>query len=280
MKKVLVAAIAALAIGVSGSAASAADQLKVGFIYLGPLGDFGWTYQHEVGRLAHREGVRRQDRDHLSRERQRRPRLRARDRATGALRPQADLHDLVRLHGPDPQGRQEVSERLLRAHHRLQARQERLDLFGPLLRGPLHPGPDRGQDVEGGRARLHRLVPDPGGDVRHQRHHARRAVDQSEHQGQDHLGELLVRPGQGGRRRQGAARPGRRRADAAHRQPGRDAGRRATRRVRLRPGLRHDQVRPEGPAHRDRQQLGAVLHRARPGRCSTASGRPPTPGAG
>src|ERR1700680_3254734 len=30
--------------------ASAADKLKVGFIYLGPVGDYGWTYQHEVGR--------------------------------------------------------------------------------------------------------------------------------------------------------------------------------------------------------------------------------------
>ena len=35
--------------------------------------------------------------------------------------------------------------------------------------------------------------------------------------------------------------------------------------ARLRPGLRHDQVRPEGPAHRHRQQLGALLHRARAG---------------
>ncbi len=33
-------------------AASAADKLKVGFIYLGPVGDFGWTYQHEVARQA------------------------------------------------------------------------------------------------------------------------------------------------------------------------------------------------------------------------------------
>ncbi len=30
--------------------ASAADPLKVGFIYLGPVGDFGWTYQHDAGR--------------------------------------------------------------------------------------------------------------------------------------------------------------------------------------------------------------------------------------
>jgi simple sugar transport system substrate-binding protein len=31
--------------------ASRADApLKVGFVYLGPVGDFGWTYQHDVGR--------------------------------------------------------------------------------------------------------------------------------------------------------------------------------------------------------------------------------------
>jgi basic membrane protein A len=33
--------------------ASRADApLKVGFVYLGPIGDFGWTYTHDVGRKA------------------------------------------------------------------------------------------------------------------------------------------------------------------------------------------------------------------------------------
>ncbi len=32
--------------------AHAADPLKVGFIYLGPVGDFGWTYQHDIARKA------------------------------------------------------------------------------------------------------------------------------------------------------------------------------------------------------------------------------------
>ena len=32
--------------------ALAADPLKVGFIYLGPVGDFGWTYQHDIARQA------------------------------------------------------------------------------------------------------------------------------------------------------------------------------------------------------------------------------------
>ena len=30
----------------------AAEPLKVGFIYLGPVGDFGWTYQHDIARKA------------------------------------------------------------------------------------------------------------------------------------------------------------------------------------------------------------------------------------
>ena len=52
MRKVLIVfAIAALAAIAGGLSASAADKLKVGFIYLGPVGDYGWTYQHEVGRL-------------------------------------------------------------------------------------------------------------------------------------------------------------------------------------------------------------------------------------
>jgi basic membrane protein A and related proteins len=34
------------------SGANAAEPLKVGFVYLGPIGDFGWTYQHEVARRA------------------------------------------------------------------------------------------------------------------------------------------------------------------------------------------------------------------------------------
>src|SRR4030081_3559569 len=38
--------------GASLFGASAADKLKVGFIYLGPVGDLGWTYQHDLGRLA------------------------------------------------------------------------------------------------------------------------------------------------------------------------------------------------------------------------------------
>ncbi|NUB44624.1 BMP family ABC transporter substrate-binding protein [Fertoebacter nigrum] len=44
---------AAVALGLSlAGAAFAQDKLKVGFIYVGPVGDGGWTYQHDQGRLA------------------------------------------------------------------------------------------------------------------------------------------------------------------------------------------------------------------------------------
>jgi basic membrane protein A and related proteins len=49
-KMLLCAAAAAVSVAALSFSASAADKLKVGFIYLGPVGDFGWTYQHEVAR--------------------------------------------------------------------------------------------------------------------------------------------------------------------------------------------------------------------------------------
>ena len=42
---------AALALGLA-TAAVAQDKTKVGFIYVGPIGDGGWTYEHDKGRLA------------------------------------------------------------------------------------------------------------------------------------------------------------------------------------------------------------------------------------
>ena len=43
----------ALALGTSlGSRVLAAEPTKLGFIYVGPIGDGGWTYQHNEGRLA------------------------------------------------------------------------------------------------------------------------------------------------------------------------------------------------------------------------------------
>jgi simple sugar transport system substrate-binding protein len=36
----------------SAPAAAAAEPLKVAFVYIGPVGDAGWTYAHDAGRKA------------------------------------------------------------------------------------------------------------------------------------------------------------------------------------------------------------------------------------
>jgi len=45
------AAVLALGLGAAGTA-FAADPLKVGFVYVGPIGDYGYSHQHNEGRLA------------------------------------------------------------------------------------------------------------------------------------------------------------------------------------------------------------------------------------
>src|SRR5215471_1306526 len=53
MKRLMIAAAAlAIAMGAGLTGAVAQDKLKVGFIYVGPVGDMGYSYQHDVGRKA------------------------------------------------------------------------------------------------------------------------------------------------------------------------------------------------------------------------------------
>ena len=46
MKKLLLAGAMLLA----SMTAAFAEPVKVGFIYVGPIGDHGWTYRHDIGR--------------------------------------------------------------------------------------------------------------------------------------------------------------------------------------------------------------------------------------
>ena len=50
-RDVMKAVAAASALPLLGQSASAADPLKIGFIFLGPVGDYGWTWAHNKGRL-------------------------------------------------------------------------------------------------------------------------------------------------------------------------------------------------------------------------------------
>jgi basic membrane protein A len=51
MKRALTV-VAAATLSVLSFSAQSADPTKVGFVYVGPVGDHGWTYRHDVGRLA------------------------------------------------------------------------------------------------------------------------------------------------------------------------------------------------------------------------------------
>lgn len=51
LNKLAVAALA-LVLGTGGALADAHGPLKVGFVYVGPVGDFGWSYEHDQGRQA------------------------------------------------------------------------------------------------------------------------------------------------------------------------------------------------------------------------------------
>ena len=50
-RRTLLASAAAVALAFSGTA-MAEDKTKVGFVFVGPVGDGGWTYEHNKGRLA------------------------------------------------------------------------------------------------------------------------------------------------------------------------------------------------------------------------------------
>ena len=70
--RVLPVAATALLFGFAATTL-AADKTKVGFVYVGPIGDHGWSYQHHQGPRGDQEGVRRQGGDDLRREGFRRP---------------------------------------------------------------------------------------------------------------------------------------------------------------------------------------------------------------
>ena len=190
--KIWMAMAAALALGVSAGAANAADKLKACWVYVGPVGDFGYSYQHDQGRKAV-------------------------EKALGDKVETAFLENVAE--GPDAE---RAIERLAREgckiifttsfgfmdptikvaakypdvkfeHATGYKKADNVgDLQRALLRRPLRDGPDRRQDVEDRHGRLHRVLPDPGSRHGHQRLHARRPVGEPGLQGQDRLGELLV----------------------------------------------------------------------------------------
>lgn len=52
LKGAAVAAVGAAAFAAGATSVAAAEPLKIGFVYVSPVGDAGWTFQHELGRRA------------------------------------------------------------------------------------------------------------------------------------------------------------------------------------------------------------------------------------
>lgn len=47
-----IAAVAAVGALATGMGSAQAEDAKVGFVYVGPIGDHGWSYRHDIGRQA------------------------------------------------------------------------------------------------------------------------------------------------------------------------------------------------------------------------------------
>ena len=56
-EKIFHTVVFSMFIGLMSSFAFAADPVKVGFIYVGPIGDHGWTYRHDIGRQQVEEAL-------------------------------------------------------------------------------------------------------------------------------------------------------------------------------------------------------------------------------
>jgi len=52
MKRMILKAAALAVAAALAAPAAAADKTKVGFVYVGPIGDHGWSHEHNQGRLA------------------------------------------------------------------------------------------------------------------------------------------------------------------------------------------------------------------------------------
>ena len=50
--RTMLGGLALAGLAVAGLPADAAEKTKVGFVYVGPIGDHGWSYEHNQGRLA------------------------------------------------------------------------------------------------------------------------------------------------------------------------------------------------------------------------------------
>ena len=113
-RRMTLAAMTACAIALALPAAAqpkAGEPLKIGFVYVSPIGDAGWTFQHDTGRKEMEKAL---GGKVTTKYIESVPEGADAERVIRELahdRPQPHLHDVVRLHEPDDQGRAARSRR-------------------------------------------------------------------------------------------------------------------------------------------------------------------------
>ena len=245
MKKWSIFALAAvLAIAAITLQASAADKLKVGFVYLGPVGDPGWTFQHDAGRKNMMAALGdRVETTYLENV----PESADAERALEKLVRSGHQLIFATSFGYMDQTLR-VAEKYPNVHFEHETGYKRAANVSTYdarwYEGDYLPGGDRRQNLEIWRTRMDRSIPNPAGDFWHKCLNPRRAERQSEHQAQDHLGKHRCLIRRRSRRSQGTRRPRRRCADDVHQFAYHHASCRAAWHSRIGSQLRHDQVRP------------------------------------
>ena len=103
---------------VASSAAAFAEPLKVGFVYLGPVKDGGWTQMHDQARLKLEKALGDKIKTTFVENVPETANSEVCVSPTCRRRQQTDLRHLVRLHGASAESREAVPEREIRARQR------------------------------------------------------------------------------------------------------------------------------------------------------------------
>ena len=117
-RRALLGSATALGIG-AALGARAESPLKAGWVYVGPVGDYGYSYQHDLGRKAVEKQYGDQVKTTYVENVSEGPDAERVIRQLATTGNEHDLRHLVRLHEPDRPGRQAVPQGQVRARHRL-----------------------------------------------------------------------------------------------------------------------------------------------------------------
>ena len=262
--------------------ASAADEpLKVGFVYLGPVGDFGWTYQHDVARKecdAHfGDKIKTTYVENV-------PETPDSERVLNDLAAKGNQLIFATSFGYMNYTIKAAQRfpKVMFEHCTGYKRAANVATYNiRFYQGPLCPGRDRRQALaRRGVAGYVASVPVP--EVVQGMNAfllGMRSVNPTG-TAQIHHDQFLVRSGPGGRCGEGADRPGLRHHHPAHRFAVAAAGGAEPRRQGVRRGDRHDEVRADTASSRPTSMSGGPITSSASRRCSTAPGRARTCGAG